>query len=91
FSVDIEGDVEITDFNGKRVTEKEFAFKQFRVRATPVFGFFDLNGKLITRFTGASKDSQEFLWLGEFVVSGAYKETNFPRYKRQKRKELRGR
>ncbi|KRT55887.1 Thioredoxin-related protein [endosymbiont of Ridgeia piscesae] len=91
FSVDIEGDVEITDFNGKRVTEKEFAFKQFRVRATPVFGFFDLNGKLITRFTGASKDSREFLWLGEFVVSGAYKETNFPRYKRQKRKELRGR
>lgn len=89
FSVDIEGDVEIIDFKGESISQKDFAFKQFRVRATPVFGFFDLDGKLITRFTGATNDSREFLWLGEFVVDGHYTNTNFTRFKRQKKKELR--
>jgi thioredoxin-related protein len=91
FSVDIEGDVEIIDFNGQTVTQKDFAFKQFRVRATPVFGFFDLDGKLITRYTGATSNMEEFLWLGEFVADGHYRETNFSRYKRQKKQALRGR
>ncbi|MEJ2453334.1 MAG: thioredoxin family protein [Candidatus Thiodiazotropha sp.] len=88
YSVDIEGDVEITDFKGQAMKEKDFAFKQHKVRATPVFGFFDLDGNMVTRFTGATNDAEEFLWLGEFVVDGHYKETNFSRYKRQKRKEL---
>ncbi len=88
YSVDIEGDVEITDFKGQAMKEKDFAFKQHKVRATPVFGFFDLEGNMVTRFTGATNDADEFLWLGEFVVDGHYKETNFSRYKRQKRKEL---
>jgi thioredoxin-related protein len=88
YSVDIEGDVEITDFKGQAMKEKDFAFKQHKVRATPVFGFFDLEGNMITRFTGATNDAAEFLWLGEFVVDGHYKETNFSRYKRQKKKEL---
>jgi thioredoxin-related protein len=86
YSVDIEGDVEISDFAGNTMKEKDFAFKQFRVRATPVFGFFDLDGNMITRFTGATNDAQEFLWLGEFVVDDHYKTTNFSRYKREKRK-----
>lgn len=89
YTVDIEGDVEVTDFSGMPVKEKDFAFKQFKVRATPVFGFFDLEGKLITRFTGATNNAQEFLWLGEFVVNDHYKTSNFSRYKRQKRKEAR--
>lgn len=88
FSVDIEGDVEITDFKGKPMKEKDFAFKEYKVRATPVFGFFDLDGKLITRFTGATNDAREFLWLGEYVVDGHYAKTNFTRYKRQKKQEL---
>jgi thioredoxin-related protein len=87
YRVDIEGDVEISDFQGQVMKEKDFAFKQFKVRATPVFGFFDLDGKLITRFTGATNDAQEFLWLGEFVVDGHYQSTNFSRYKRVKKKE----
>ena len=89
FSVDIEGDVTITDFQGRTVSQKDFAFKQFRVRATPVFGFFDLDGKLVTRYTGATSDSREFLWLGEFVVGNHYENTNFSRYKRQRKQELR--
>ncbi|RDH91343.1 MAG: thioredoxin [endosymbiont of Seepiophila jonesi] len=91
FTVDIEGDVAITDFQGGQISQKDFAFKQFRVRATPVFGFFDLEGKLISRFTGVTRDAQEFLWLGEYVVNGEYKKTSFSRYKRQKRKEKRAR
>jgi thioredoxin-related protein len=87
YSVDIEGDVEITDFKGKTMKEKDFAFKEHKVRATPVFGFFDLDGNMITRFTGATNNVQEFLWLGEFVVDGHYKTTNFTRFKRQKKQD----
>ncbi|PVV10610.1 MAG: thioredoxin [gamma proteobacterium symbiont of Ctena orbiculata] len=89
YTVDIEGDVEIADFKGNTMKEKDFAFRQYRVRATPVFGFFDLDGNMITRFTGATNDPQEFLWLGEFVVDDHYKTTNFSRYKREKRRALR--
>ncbi len=84
FPLDIEGDVEITDFKGQTVRQKDFALKQYRVRATPVFAFFDLDGNLIARYTGATKDAQEFLWLGEYVVSGAYKDGDFGRYKRER-------
>ncbi len=86
FPVDIEGDVEITDFSGQMLTQKDFAFKQFRVRATPVFAFFDLQGKLVARYTGATRDAEEFLWLGEYVVSGEYKNSSFTRYKRTRKK-----
>jgi len=84
FPVDIEGDVEITDFQGNATTMKDFAFKQYRVRATPVFAFFDLDGKYIkpARFTGATRDKEEFLLLGQYVVEGAYAEQPFARYKR---------
>lgn len=86
FSVDIEGDVEITDFQGKPTTMKAFAFEQHRVRATPVLAFFDTSGKLVARYTGATADADEFLLLAEYVVSGAYKDMPFTRYKRDKRK-----
>jgi len=89
FPVDIEGDVMITDFQGNTVAEKDFAFKQYRVRATPVFAFFDLDGNLVTRYTGATSDAREFLWLGEFVAEGHYRQTNFSRYKRARKQELR--
>ena len=86
FPVDIEGDVEMTDFQGHVTTQKDFAFKQHRVRATPVLAFFDLNGKRVMRYTGATSSKQEFMWLGEYVVSEAYKKQRFSRYKRERRK-----
>lgn len=82
--VDTNGDVSLVDFSGKEMSQKDFAFGHNRVRATPVFAFFDLQGKLMTKYTGAAKDAAEFLWLGEFVVSGAYKTTNFTAYKRER-------
>ena len=86
YQIDIEGDIEMTDFQGKITTQKDFAFKQHRVRATPVMAFFDLTGQRITRYTGATSSTQEFLMLGEFVVSGAYKQSSFTRYKRDRYK-----
>ncbi len=86
FSVDIEGDVEITDFQGRPTTMKDFAFKQFRVRATPVLAFFDLDGNLVQRYTGRTKGVEEFLWLGEYVAEGHYRKMSFTRFKRLRRK-----
>lgn len=77
----VNGDVPMTDFSGQEIPEREFAFKQQRVRATPVFIFFDLQGNVMTRFTGTTTP-EEFLWLGEFVTSGAWKTSNFTVYKR---------
>lgn len=85
FAVDIEGDIPITDFQGKATTEKEFAFREHRVRATPVIMFFDLDGKPVARYTGATADQQEFMWLGQYVVDGVYKEMPFAKYKREQR------
>jgi thioredoxin-related protein len=90
FSVDIEGDLEITDFKGLHTTQKDFAFRQFKVRATPVFAFFDLDGNLIARHTGPTSDMQEFLWLGEYVADGHFRTENFTRYKRAKRGQTPG-
>ena len=82
--IDMEGDVEITDFQGNTVTMKDFSFKQHRVRATPVFAFFDLDGNAIkrSRYTGAMTSAEEFLQYGRFISEGIYKEMSFTRYKR---------
>ena len=82
YPVDIEGDVQITDFNGEAMSQKDFSFKEFRVRATPVIAFFDLDGKLVQRHTGRTSDAAEFMLMGKFVAEGKYKETKFARYKR---------
>ncbi len=86
--IDIEGDTEITDFQGAVMTSKEFAQKIYRVRATPVMMFFDLQGNLLYRHTGPSKDAQEFLWLGHYVVSGAHKNQPFSAYRKQQRQQF---
>lgn len=80
--MDVNGDVPMTDFANKEMPQKDFAFKHNRVRATPVFAFFDLDGKLMTRYIGSTVDVQEFLLLGEYVVSGAWKDKPFTAYKR---------
>ena len=85
--VDIRGDTMMTDFEGNEIYEKDFAFKQHRVRATPVFMFFDTSGKKIMRLTGIVRNAEEFLWLAEYVVDGEYQETNFTKYKRERAKQ----
>ncbi|TDY01613.1 thioredoxin family protein [Thiohalophilus thiocyanatoxydans] len=87
FPVDIEGDVEITNMQGEQKKQKDFAFREHRVRATPVFAFFNLEGERVHRHTGKTSGIEEFMWMGEYVAEGIYKDTSFTRYKRDKRKE----
>ena len=79
-----EGDAPMTDFQGKEMTEKEFALEAHRVRATPLFAFFDTRGRLLLKYTGTTRNTQEFLWLGEFVVGGHYLNERFSQYKRRR-------
>lgn len=88
FPVDIEGDVEITDFQGKTMTQKHFATKVNRVRATPVFAIFDLEGKRITRFTGRTSGIEEFMLLGQYVVEKEFEKMSFLKYKRTMKKKM---
>ncbi len=87
FTVDIEGDIEITNMQGKTLKQKDFAFRENRVRATPVIAFFDLEGNRIFRHTGKTSGVEEFLWMGQYIADGTYKETSFTRYKRNKRNQ----
>ncbi len=81
YPMDTRGDVPMTDFAGKDTTEKAFSLVQ-RARATPTFIFYDLGGKEMARFTGATRTAEEFLLLGRYVVEGAYKTAPFNVYKR---------
>ena len=83
FPIDIEGDVEMTDFHGKVMKQKDFAFKVNRVRATPVMAFYDLTGKQVARYTGKTASIEEFMLLGKYVADGEYKKMRFSKYKRQ--------
>ncbi len=85
FAVDIEGDVEVTDFSGKVTTQKEMA-KASRVRATPVIAFYDLDGHEIFRYTGRTSGVDEFMLMGKFVAEGTYKGERFTKYKREQTK-----
>jgi len=82
YPVDVKGDTPMVDFKGKETTEKAFALEQ-RARATPTFIFFDLDGNVMTRYTGTTQTTEEFLLLGRYVVEGAYKTAPFNVYKRQ--------
>ena len=84
-SIDIEGDVVMTDPSGEQIKEKAFAFEKYRVRATPVMIFFDTEGEPALRYTGPTQSPEEFLLLMKFVVSGAYQEPgmNFFKFKKQ--------
>ena len=83
YPIDVNGDTGMTDFQGKDTTEKDFAFAH-RVRATPTLLFFDLDGKLVARHTGPTKDKAEFLLLGKYVSEGAYASQPFTKYKQGK-------
>lgn len=85
--IDIEGDTELVDFEGNSMTSKAFSTKIHRVRATPVMMFFDLDGKPLYRHTGPTRNAEEFLSLGEYILSGEYQKMKFSTYRRQKQKQ----
>lgn len=89
FQVDIEGSNLVTDFDGTESTAQEMSEKKYRVRATPVMMIFGLDGKPLLKYTGPTRTKEEFKWLAEYVIEGAYEKTPFTRYKRQKKRASR--
>jgi len=89
-SIDIESAEDIVDFAGNETTKKKYFSEIAKNRgATPVFAFFDLQGKMVVRYTGAASGVEEFLWLGEYASDKTYEKMPFSKYKRIKRKEQR--
>jgi thioredoxin-related protein len=82
-AVDIYGSVTMKDLAGRELSEKGYA-ETLKVRATPTFVFHDLTGAEIVRIVGPLETPEEFLLLGRFVASGAYKTRTFAQYKAQK-------
>ena len=83
FRIDVRGGTTLTGFDGREVTETAFATQQ-KIRGTPTSVFYDLEGHEVARFSGAPRDRQEYLLLGEFVAEGHFRTTNFPDYRRSK-------
>ena len=79
-AVDLKGSAPIVDFAGRSTTEKGFAADQ-GVKFTPVFVFYDFEGRPLAQHTGEIRDPREFLLLGRFVASGAYRTHSFAEYK----------
>jgi len=85
FSINTFGAVPIRDFSGRDFTEKSFA-QSAGIKGTPTFLFYDLNGTEVVRIVGPVKSVEEFMLLGEFVASGAYKTRKFAEYLLSQRK-----
>jgi thioredoxin-related protein len=82
-ALDIWSSVPVRDLSNREQTEKAFA-QSSKVKATPTFVFYDLTGNEVARVAGTLDTPEEFLLLGEFVTSGAYKTRTFTQYKRDK-------
>lgn len=82
-TLNAEGGAPIVDFEGVDTSETQFALKLLRVRATPVFAFFAADGTLLTKYTGTTKNADDFMLLGEYVVDDHYKTVKFSKFRRE--------
>jgi thioredoxin-related protein len=67
----IRGNLGVVMPDGTEGSEVDFA-KKVRVRATPVFIFYDMDGTLALKTTGYL-DADRFLMAGKYVVEGVHK------------------
>jgi len=67
----IKGNLDVVMPDGTAVNEVEFA-RKIRVRATPVFVFYDKDASVALRTTGYL-DEKQFLLAGRYVVEGVHK------------------
>lgn len=86
-TLNAEGGAPIVNFEGEDTSETKFALKLLRVRATPVFAFFDAEGNLLTKYTGTTKNADDFMLLGEYVVDDHYKAERFSKFRRARHAE----
>ena len=85
-AIDTRGAQEVTGFDGRALPEKEFA-RSLGIGATPTFRFHSFDGRQIAEHRGAIYDPAEFILLGEYVASGAYRSGSFASYKQSRRKK----
>jgi thioredoxin-related protein len=78
--IDILGAQPITDLNGKTRPERDYG-RAMNIRATPTFDFYALDGAHVYRHVGGLFSPQDFLRLGQFIVSGAYQGRTFKEYR----------
>lgn len=75
----IRGNLDVVTPDGQAVKESDFG-RMERVRATPVFVFYDQDGSVALRTTGYL-DVDRFYMAGKYVVEGVHKTgTSFYRY-----------
>jgi thioredoxin-related protein len=86
FSLNIFGAVPVKDFAGSNFTEKSYA-QSINITGTPTFLFYDLAGNEAVRIVGPVRSVEDFILLGEFVASGAYKSRKFADYMQELRKK----
>ena len=80
----IKGNLEITMPDGTKGTERDFA-KKLRIRATPVYIFYNIEGKQALRITGFF-DEKSFFYAGKYVVEEMYNtKKSFYRYLQEQR------
>ena len=85
FQIDTRGDQQITGFDGKNSIEKEFA-RAAGISGTPTFIFYGLDdGKPLVTWIGGIYDPKQFMLLGEYVASGAYRSRSFAQYLQSKK------
>ena len=82
--IDIRGSLEVVDFDGKKLTERQFALKH-GVRLTPVVMFLDKEGNVIAKVAGYV-ETREFLLMGRWVVEEHYKRVNLVSFLRENKK-----
>lgn len=80
-SLDIFGSIPLRDFAGRDTTEKAYA-QTSKIKGTPTFIFYDLAGTEIFRTVGAVQ-TDEFLLLGRFVATGAYRTRSLAQFKQE--------
>ena len=78
--IDIRGAQPITGVDGKTLPESAYGHAM-KIRGTPTFDFYAPDGTRIYRHVGGLFQPREFLLLGEFIVSGAYRDRSFKDYR----------
>jgi thioredoxin-related protein len=79
--IDTRGAQPITGLDGKTLIERDYA-RAVRIKATPSFDFYGADGSHLYRHSGPLYAPDDFLMLGRYVASGAYRSETFQAYRR---------
>ncbi len=84
-AIDIRGAQPITDLNGKTQSERAYG-RAVKIRGTPTFDFYALDGARVYRHVGGLFEPADFLLLGRFVAIGAYNRQSFEDFRQATQK-----